>query len=89
MIDLRKLVVLLDCACHCGDRECPECRSLFGFNRDDNTCPMWHNKDNMLEALKAIEKWLDDEYDINCQLGTKPTYEVSEEEFIKILTGET
>ena len=87
MVDLRKLVGVLDAVYNCDNRNCLDCRKLYGIKPTENRCPIWENKENVLEALKVLEKWLDDEYDINCQLGTKPTYEVSEKEFMNILNG--
>lgn len=75
MIDLTKLVILFDAAAKCGDRDCEHCKSLFKTGRQ---CPLWINKDNTLEALKAVEKHLDDIWD-NSSI-------VTNEEFVKILT---
>lgn len=75
MIDLTKLVILFDAAAKCGDRDCEHCKSLF---KTGTQCPLWINKDNTLEALKAVEKHLDDIWD-NSSI-------VTNEEFVKILT---
>ena len=89
MIDLQKLVTTLDAIYNCHKKEsCNACRSLYKIDPEEAVCTAWVNKDNTLEALKAIERWLDTEYDINQALGTKPRYEVNEEEFMRIISGE-
>ena len=76
-VNLNQLAMLLDAAAQCGNRQCNSCKELFN---SEESCPLWLNKENSLEALKAIEKYLDDKYD--------KEEEIRGETLVKILTGE-
>ena len=76
-VDLNQLVILLDAARSCGESDCEMCKHIF--NSGDQ-CPLWINKENSFNALQAIEKYLDDEYD--------KTEKVRGDKLVKILLGE-
>lgn len=74
MIDLNKLLILLDAAANCGKRNCEYCKEYFEIGEQ---CPLWINKDNTENAFHAIMHYME----------IPDSTEVTEDEFLMILNG--
>ena len=80
ILDLSEVVFALDVFCNCNKRSCEECKNIFTLNE----CPQESAGDILLDVLKLIEKYRDNEWDKNHNRNNF----IPAEDFIKLLQGE-